>query len=201
MIIERETKNMILPIVSVGNKILRTRCRQVDPEGQGIDELISSMWDTLYAADGAGLAAPQVGEALKLFIVDSKTSWAYVDDEERKWFIGDEGITETFINPVIIRRSEEAWIDGEGCLSIPGIWEEVERPLSIKIEYLNRDFEPEVKEFSGKTARIIQHEYDHIEGKLFSDHLSPLKRRLISGRMKKISEGKVKTRYRMKYAG
>ncbi len=191
---------MVLPVVSIGNNVLRTRCRVVDPAHPGLQELIVNLWDTLYAADGAGLAAPQVGEALRLFIIDSKTAFEYLEEDEREWFIGDEGIAETFINPLITERSEETWTDTEGCLSIPGIWDEVERPLTIKIQYDDKDFNRHVREFSGKTARIIQHEYDHLEGKLFPDYLSPLKKRMINGRMKKISEGKVKTKYRMKFA-
>ena len=192
---------MILPVVSVGNKVLRTRCTEVGPEQEGIKTLTDNLWDTLYAADGVGLAAPQIGEALRIFIVDSKSTYEYLDEEEREWFIGDKGITETFINPVITYRSEEVWTDAEGCLSIPGIWDEVERPLTIKIKYYDRNFELQTREFSGKTSRIIQHEYDHLEGKLFSDYLTPLKKRMINGRIRKISEGKVKTRYRMKFAG
>ena len=192
--------SMILPVVSVGNKVLRTKCKNLDIGQEGLNGFIENLWDTLYAADGVGLAAPQVGEALRIFIVDSKTSYEYLDADEREWFIGDKGITETFINPLITSRSHEFWSDTEGCLSIPGIWDEVERPLSITIEYYDRNFERQVKEFSGKTARVIQHEYDHLDGKLFSDYLSPLKKRMINGRMKKISEGKVKTKYRMKFA-
>ncbi|HYW94118.1 MAG TPA: peptide deformylase [Bacteroidales bacterium] len=191
---------MILPVVSVGNSVLRKKCKEVDEQHPGLDTLIDNMWDTLYAADGAGLAAPQVGMDLRIFLADSKTSYKYLDEDEREWFIGDKGITETFINPVITSRSQETWSDDEGCLSIPGIWDEVERPLTITIEYYDRNFEKQVKEYSGKTARVIQHEYDHLEGILFSDYLSPLKKRMINGRMRKISEGKVKTRYQMKYA-
>ncbi len=191
---------MILPVVSVGNKVLRKRCKEVDKSYAGLNDLIDNLWDTLYAADGAGLAAPQVGEAIRIFIVDSKTTYEYLEEEERKWFIGDKGIAETFINPVIIERSSESWSDTEGCLSIPGVWDEVERPLTIKIEYFDRNFEKHVQSYSGKTARIIQHEYDHLEGKLFPDYLSPLKKRMLNGRIRKISEGKVKTKYRMKFA-
>ncbi len=192
---------MILPIVSIGNEILRTKCKDIERGNSILADLIPNMWDTLYAAEGAGLAAPQIGHALRLFIIDSKSIFEYLEEDEREWFIGDTGIAETFINPVITSRSGETWSETEGCLSIPGIWDEVERPLTITIEYYDRNFEHRVREFSGKTARIIQHEYDHLEGKLFSDYLSVLKKRMINGRMKKISEGKVKTRYRMKFAG
>lgn len=189
---------MILPVVAYGHSVLRQKCRDIEPDYPGLQELIDNMWETLYPADGTGLAAPQINLPLKLFIVDSVELWDRFNEEERKeYFEGDEGIRETFINATITHYSEEDWIEEEGCLSIPDLFEEVKRPWSITIEYYNRNFEKQVKTFSGTTARVVQHEYDHTQGKLFVDYINPIKRKLISGRMLRIAKGQVKTRYRM----
>jgi peptide deformylase len=189
---------MILPVVAYGHSVLRQKSRDIEPDYSGLQELIDNMWETLYPADGTGLAAPQINLPLKLFIVDSVELWDRFKEEERKeYFEGDEGIRETFINATITHYSEEDWIEEEGCLSIPDLFEEVKRPWSITIEYYNRNFEKQVKTFSGTTARVVQHEYDHTQGKLFVDYINPIKRKLISGRMLRIAKGQVKTRYRM----
>ncbi|NOU17515.1 MAG: peptide deformylase [Bacteroidales bacterium] len=190
---------MILPIVSYGQSVLRKKCEEIDQNHPNLNNLIEDMWETLYPADGSGLAAPQVGHLIKLFIVDSKEVFDRMDTEERaELFAGDEGIKETFINARIIKYSDDLWIENEGCLSIPTLSEEVERSWAIEIEYFNKDFQKQTKIYSGTTARIIQHEYDHTEGKLYIDYVNPLKKKLINSKLIKISKGEIKTKYKMK---
>jgi peptide deformylase len=180
---------MILPIVSYGKSVLRQKCREIEQCYPGLDTLIEDMWTTLYRADGSGLAAPQVNHLIKLFIVDSKEIFDRMDEEERaEFFDGDVGIKETFINAKILKYSEESWKEYEGCLSIPNISEEVDRPWTITIEYYDRFFQMQEKTYSGTTARVIQHEYDHTEGKLFLDYINPLRRRLLKGKLQNISK-------------
>jgi len=190
--------NMILPVVAYGHSILRHKCKEIGPDYPGLSELIDDMWETLYPAEGSGLAAPQVNHPIKLFVVDSQEIFTRMNEEERaEFFEGDEGIKETFINAKIIAYSDEIWIEEEGCLSIPELSEEVKRPWSITIEYDNRDFQKKVMTFSGTTARVIQHEYDHTQGKLYIDYINPVKRKLLSGKMVRISKGLVRTKYKM----
>jgi peptide deformylase len=190
---------MILPIVSYGQGILRQKCKEIDQNYPDLEQLINDMWETLYPADGSGLAAPQVSHLIKLFIVDSKELYDRMEPEERTdFFEGDEGIQETFINAKITMYSDDFWIENEGCLSIPTLSEEVERPWSITIDYFDRNFNKQTKTFSGTTARVIQHEYDHTEGKLYLDYVNPLKRKLLNGKLTKIAKGLVKTKYKMK---
>jgi peptide deformylase len=190
---------MILPIVAYGQSILRQKCKDIDPHYPDVDQLINDMWETLYPADGTGLAAPQVNHTIKLFIVDSGEIYDRMEPEERaEFFVGDNGIKETFINAKITRYSDDLWTEYEGCLSIPTLSEEVERPWSITIEYLDRDFQKQTKTYSGTTARVIQHEYDHTEGKLYLDYVNPLRRKLLNGKLTRISNGQIKTKYRMK---
>lgn len=190
---------MILPIVLYGQSVLRQKCKEIDQSYPDLNKLIEDMWETIYPADGSGLAAPQVGHLIKLFIVDSKEVYDRMEPEERgELFEGDEGIKETFINAIIIKYSDDLWIEDEGCLSIPTLSEEVERSWTIKIEYFDKDFQKQTKTYSGITARIIQHEYDHTEGKLYIDYVNPLKRKLINSKLIKISKGEIKTKYKMK---
>ena len=189
---------MILPIVAYGHDILRQKCQDISPQYPGLKNLVDDMWQTLYVANGCGLAAPQVNHAVRLFIVDSVQSYKSFDLRSRKqYFDGDMGIQETFINAQIIDRSATTWKDEEGCLSIPAVAEEVERSWTIIIEYLDRDFQPHTRTFSGATARMIQHEYDHTEGILYLDYLRPLKNTLLKSKLQKIAEGKVKVKYPM----
>lgn len=192
---------MILPIVSYGNSVLREKCVDIDASYPELDKLITDMWETLYPADGVGLAAPQVNHAIKLFIVDTKIMYSNYDDEDREEYFepGDEGIIETFINAKITETSDDVWDYEEGCLSLPKINDYVERPWTIKIEYVNRNFEKQVRTFHGLTARVIQHEYDHTLGKVFTDHLKPLKRTMLKTKLKRVSEGKVNVKYKMKF--
>ncbi len=190
---------MILPIVPYGQSILRQKCKEIDRQYPNLDKLIDDMWETLYPADGTGLAAPQVNHSIKLFIVDSCEIYERMEPEERtEFFVGDNGIKETFINAKIIGYSDDLWIEYEGCLSIPTLSEEVERPWTITIEYWDRNFQKQKKTYSGTTARVIQHEYDHTEGKLYLDYVNPLRRKLLGGKLTKISNGQMKTKYRMK---
>jgi peptide deformylase len=191
---------MISPIISYGHDILRKKCKEVNKDLNGYEQLIKNMWETLYSANGVGLAAPQINQNLTLFLINSKLVFESLQEEQRiGYFSGDQGITETFINAVITRKSKKAWVDYEGCLSIPELYEEVERGWSISIEYYDADFHKCKKQFSGYTARIIQHEYDHTQGILFIDYLSSLKKRLLQNKLRNISHGKVKVDYVMKF--
>lgn len=192
-------KNMILPIVAYGHTILRTPCKDVPAGFPGLQELVQNMWQTLTGAHGVGLAAPQVNQPLRLFIVESRSSFDQFSPEERsRLFPAGAGIRETFINPRITAISKEEWEDEEGCLSIPGLWALVRRPWSITIEYLNADLQPQRQTYAGLTARMIQHEYDHLEGRLYLDHLSPLQRKLLAGKLEKVRKGRYSAAYPMK---
>lgn len=186
---------MIRPIVAYGAPVLRRRAEEIDLEGDlsWLGELIDDMYETLYNAHGVGLAAPQVGESLRLFIADAT---AYADQDEEMEPLRD--FKEVFINPEILEEEGDEWSFEEGCLSIPGIREEVNRPPIVRIRYYDRDLELKDKRYQGMAARIVQHEYDHIDGILFTDHLRPLKKRLLKRKLKEISQGKVDVDYRMK---
>jgi len=188
---------MILPIITYGYSVLRKTSSEVPGPSMELDSFIQNMWDSMDAAEGVGLAAPQVNRPLNLFIVNSKLVYDEISVAKRAAkFEGDEGIIETFINAKIIAKSDTSWSDYEGCLSIPGISERVERPWEIIIEYQDRHFTTHKKRFSGYTAKVIQHEYDHIKGVLFIDHLSSLKKKLLNGKLKKIQTKKLKTKSR-----
>lgn len=180
---------MIYPIVLFGDPVLRKKGLDI-PVGSDIKELISDMFETMRAASGVGLAAPQIGKSLRLFIVDSKPM--HEDDEEEK------PLTQAFINPEILEEDGEEWAFEEGCLSIPGIREDVKREEFIKIKYFDEDWNEHIEEFDDIKARIIQHEYDHIEGILFTDYVSSFKKKLLKGKLANISKGKVDADYRVK---
>ncbi|MFT3823187.1 MAG: peptide deformylase [Chitinophagaceae bacterium] len=191
---------MVLPIVAYGHSILRQNCSDIDEQYPHLQQLIDDMWQTMYGAKGCGLAAPQVNYPVKIFIIDSLQTYKNFSPQEREdFFDGDEGIQETFINARIIDTSYKTWFDEEGCLSIPALAAEIERPWSITIEYLDRNFQPQSKVFSGATARMIQHEYDHTEGILYLDYLKPLKRTLMKTKLDKIVKGKIKAAYPMAF--
>ena len=190
---------MILPILSYGAKVLRKECEDFD-ENTPLENLISDMYDTMYAASGVGLAGPQIGIGKRIFIVDG-SPFAESEDGEQ---VDDEllalkGFKKVFINPIIEEESGDLWPFAEGCLSIPGIREDVERKSNIKISYFNENWQFREESYQGISARIIQHEYDHIEGILFTDHLKPLKKRLLKGKLDDISKGKVEVNYKMKF--
>lgn len=182
---------MVLPIVAYGDPVLRKMGADITKDYPGLDKLIDDMFETMEKAKGVGLAAPQVGKAIRLFVIDSNKMY----DEDEK----PEGIREVFINARIIEESGDEWGYEEGCLSIPGIRENVYREEDIIIQYYDRNFKFQEKKLTGLTARVVQHEYDHIEGKLFIDHLKPLKKSLLKGRLEKISKGIVDASYKMKF--
>ena len=179
----------VLPIVAFGDPVLKKKAKEVPENFEGLDELIANMYETMYRASGVGLAAPQIGLSLRLFITDG----AAFEDEEVKQF------KKVFVNPEILEEREDKWGFEEGCLSIPGIRENINRHRTITVKYLDENFAEHTEEFSGLAARIIQHEYDHIEGILFTDRISPLKKRILKKRLLDISKGNVDVDYRMKF--
>lgn len=183
---------MILPIVAFGDPVLRLETEEVDENHPGLQELIDNMFETMYNAPGVGLAAPQIGKSLRLFVIDTIDLY---EEEKTK----EKGIKEVFINPIMIEESGKRWDFEEGCLSIPGIREKVNRQKKIKIEYYDRDFNLREKDFDGMNARVIQHEYDHIEGILFTDHLKPLKKRKLQRKLRNISKGDISIDYKMRF--
>lgn len=188
---------MILPIVAYGLPVLRKVADDITKDYPGLEKLIADMWETMYASNGVGLAAPQINKPIRLFVVDSAQIFESQEEDEKGEYPDEPGIRETFINAKITTYEGEEWTYSEGCLSIPKVREDVYRPSTITMEYLDVNFQPQVKTFNGLTARIIQHEYDHIEGKLFIDYLKPLKRKLLKGKLDDISKGKIRVDYRM----
>jgi len=158
------------------------------------------MWETLYASNGVGLAAPQVNVPIRLFLVDSKQMTDHFDEEDRLLFGDEQGIKQVFINARIVEVNGEEWPYNEGCLSIPKIREDILRPQTLKIRYVDEHFQPHEETYSGVTARVIFHEYDHIEGKLFIDYLKPLKKKLLRKKLDDIAKGKVEVNYKMIFA-
>ncbi|MHA4845900.1 peptide deformylase [Flavitalea antarctica] len=192
---------MILPILSYGHDILKNPCEPVATNRPDLYPLIDNMWETMYNAKGCGLAAPQVNHPLQLFIVDSKSAFESLKPAEREFYFGkeDRGIVSTFINANIVHRSAETWEELEGCLSVPNIARPVTRSMSITIEYSDQEFVRHLKTFTGTTARIVQHEYDHTQGKLFLDYLKPVSRKMLRPKLRKISTGLLPARYLMTY--
>ncbi len=182
---------MVLPIVAYGDPVLRKVGVEITKDYPHLEKLLEDMFETMEKSKGVGLAAPQVNKAIRLFVIDSTRMY----DEGEK----NEGVREVFINAKMLEETGDDWPYEEGCLSIPNIREEVYREEKIRVQYLDRNFKKHEKTFTGLTARVIQHEYDHIEGKLFIDHLQPLKRTLLKGRLEKISKGKVDVEYKMKF--
>lgn len=182
---------MILPIVAFGTPVLKQKAKNIDKDYEGLSELIDNMYETMHEASGVGLAAPQIGKSIRLFIVDA--SPFEEDEPELKDF------QQVFINPEILEEEGEEWDFNEGCLSIPHIREDVSRKPKIRIRYQDEHFDTYEEEFEGVAARIIQHEYDHIEGVLFTDYLSPLKKRLLKRKLSDIAKGNIRVDYRMKF--
>jgi peptide deformylase len=182
---------MILPIVAYGDPVLKKKCVDITKDYDGLEQLINDMYATMDKAHGVGLAAPQIGKAIRLFIVDASG----FEDEHPEY----KDFVQTFINPIIIEESGTEWPFNEGCLSIPGIREDVLRKPNIVVQYYDENWEFIEEEFEGIVARIIQHEYDHIEGKLFVEHLSSLKRTMLRGKLNDITAGNVDVEYRMKF--
>lgn len=182
---------MILPIVAYGDPVLKHEAVEIESDYSGLKELLANMYETMYKAEGVGLAAPQIGKSIRIFIVDASP---FEEDEPQL-----KNFNKTFINPIIVEEEGKEWGFNEGCLSIPGVREDVMRKPNITIEYMDEDFNLIEEEYDGIAARIIQHEYDHIEGVLFTDKINPLKRRLLTTKLNNISKGNVKVPYRMKF--
>ena len=189
---------MTLPIVAYGDSVLRKIGVEIDKDYPNLNQLIDNMKETMHQANGVGLAAPQIGKSIRLFIIDA-SPFAESDDleEEEKAFL--KIFNRVFINPKIIKEEGDEWAFNEGCLSIPKINEDVFRQEVIHVEYVNENFEPKKETLKGLAARIFQHEFDHIEGILFTDKLSTLKKRLLKKKLENISKGKVEVDYRMKF--
>jgi len=190
---------MILPIVAYGDPILRTAGKEITPGYPGLAKLIEDMWETMYYSSGVGLAAPQINRDIRLFVVDSTQIFENLEDDEKDKYPDGPGIKQVFINAHIVKLDGEEWPYNEGCLSIPKIREDIYRHEEVTLEYVDEDFEPHTKTFNGISARIILHEYDHIEGKLFIDYLKPLKRKLLKGKLDDITRGKIKVDYKMSF--
>ncbi len=184
---------MILPILAYGHPLLRRIAPEIEPDYPGLDELIANMFDTLYQSEGVGLAAPQVNHSVRLFIIDA--SPFEKDNPDLK------GFKKVFINPHIIEETGEEWSFNEGCLSVPEIREDVMRKPHIRIQYEDRDFKSYDEVYDGILARIIEHEYDHLDGKLFVDRISPLRKILLKRKLNEISMGNVEVSYKMIFPG
>lgn len=190
---------MILPIVAYGHPILRKEAKEIDENYPELKKLIEDMWETMYASNGVGLAAPQINKDVRLFIIDSAQIFVNMEEEERKEhkYPDDPGVKEVFINAHILEEHGDDWPYNEGCLSIPKIREDIYRAEEVTIEYFDENFQEQKKTFSGITGRIVLHEYDHIDGKLFIDHISLLKRKLLKRKLDDISKGNISVDYKM----
>ena len=189
---------MVLPIIAYGDPVLRKVATDISPDYPNLNTLIANMYDTMNYAYGVGLAAPQIGLPIRLFVVDT-APFADDDDltEEERTFLSN--FKKTFINAKITEETGDKWLFNEGCLSIPGVREDVSRQKQITIEFVDEQFTTQRLTLTGLAARVVQHEYDHIEGILFTDKLSSFKKQLIKGKLTNISKGKVKVDYRMKF--
>jgi peptide deformylase len=183
---------MILPIYAYGQPVLKKVGDEISQDYAGLQELIADMWETMYHAEGVGLAAPQIGRSIRLFIVDT----VQMMEEGRQ----EEGIKRVFINAQKLEEAGKPWAYEEGCLSIPEVRGDVERLPQLRLRYLDEHFDEKVETFSGINARVIQHEYDHIDGVLFIDHLKAIKRRMVKRKLDNIKKGLAKAEYKMKFA-
>ena len=188
---------MILPIVAYGHPVLRKVAQDIDADYPFLEKLIQDMWETMYASNGVGLAAPQVNKDIRLFVVDSRQIFENMKPDERNEYPDDPGIKQVFINAHIQEIDGEEWAYNEGCLSIPKIREDIVRNEIVTLRYQDENFKWQANTFQGITARIILHEHDHLEGKLFIDYLPPLKRKLMKRKLDDISKGKVTVDYKM----
>ena len=190
---------MTLPIVAYGHPVLRAVCKDITPGYPNLQKFIEDMWETMYDSNGVGLAAPQVNRDIRLFVIDSTQIFENMEDEEKEEYADYPGTKQVFINARIAELDGDEWAYNEGCLSIPKIREDIYRQETVTLNYVDENFEPHTKTFSGITARVILHEYDHIEGKLFIDYMKPLKRKLLKGKLDDISRGKVSVDYKMMF--
>ncbi len=182
---------MILPIYAYGQPVLRKKSLTITRDYAGLDNLILDMWDTMYSAKGVGLAAPQVGKDIRMFVIDT----TQLDKKE----VNPEGIKRVFLNAQLSDESGDPWLYEEGCLSIPDIHVEIERNPVIRLTYFDAEWKEYTETFRGVNARVIQHEYDHIEGILFIDRMKPLKRRMINRKLEKIRKGEIETKHPMRF--
>jgi peptide deformylase len=190
---------MVLPIVAYGNPVLRKMGRDITPDYPELNKLISDMWETLYNSRGVGLAAPQVNRDIRLFLIDSDQIIENFEEDEKENFPGDEGYKGVFINARINELAGDEWPYNEGCLSIPKIREDILRKERVTLTFLDENFKEHTETFNGVTARVILHEYDHIDGKLFIDYLKPLKKSLLKRKLDDISKGKISVDYKMSF--
>ena len=188
---------MILPIVAYGSPILRKIAIDITPEYEGLNKLLADMWETMYNSNGVGLAAPQINKSIRIFTMDSEQIFANDEDGTTDGYPDKPGYKGTFINPHIVTLDGEPWKYNEGCLSIPRIREDILREESVTLSFMDENFIPITKTFNGITARVILHEYDHLEGKLFIDYIKPLKRTLLKRKLDDITKGKINVDYRM----
>jgi len=182
---------MILPVYAFGQPVLTKKATPINKDFENLDKLLEDMWETMYHAEGVGLAAPQIGKSIRLFLID--TVQVMEDDDKEK------GVKRAFINAEIIEETGKVWNYEEGCLSIPNLRGDVSRLDTITIKYQDAEFNEYTETYDGINARVIQHEYDHIEGVLFTDKLKPLKKKLIKRKLESIKKGKVKADYRLKF--
>ncbi len=184
---------MVYPIVAYGDSVLRKKAEEIDEDFPDLEVFIRNMFDTMYASHGVGLAAPQVGKSIRLFVMDAD---AFSDEEPE---LAD--FKKVFINPILLEEKGEKWAFNEGCLSIPKIREDVIRQAEIVVEYYDEHWNLHEETFKGMAARIIQHEYDHLDGILFIDRINPLRKKMLSGKLKEISQGRVDVDYKMRFPG
>lgn len=195
---------MILPIVAYGDPVLKREGDEIEKGHPNLKQLIADMFETMYNASGVGLAAPQIDKSIRLFIIDTTPFTERDGDDEEEPMPEEEkkqltGLKKVFINPIILEETGDKWPFNEGCLSIPGINEDVLRQRDLVIEYYDENFELKEESYSGKAARVIQHEYDHIDGILFTDRLNPLRKQILRKRLNDISRGRTNAKYKMKF--
>ncbi len=190
---------MILPIVAYGSPVLRKVGEDITPEYPGLQKLVEDMWETMYASNGVGIAAPQVNKPIRLFVIDSEQIFENQEEDEKGEYPDEPGYKGVFINAHVVDLEGDEWAYNEGCLSIPKIREDIMRRETVTLNYVDENFTAHTKTFNGITARIILHEYDHIEGKLFIDYIKPLKRTLLKRKLDDITKGKVNVDYRMSF--
>ena len=188
---------MIFPIVAYGAPVLRKVSKDIAPGYPGLATLIEDMWETMYASNGVGLAAPQINKDIRLFVMDSMQIFENLEEDEKGIYPDAPGVKKVFINAHILSSEGDEWVYNEGCLSIPKIREDVFRAEKVTIGYMDENFQSYTDTFNGITARVLLHEYDHIEGKLFIDYLKPLRKKLLQGKLNDISKGKIKVDYKM----
>lgn len=188
---------MILPIVAYGAGVLRKVAIDINEFYPDIPLLLEDMWDTMYSSNGVGLAAPQINKSIRIFVVDSTQIFEGMEEAERNSYKDNPGVKQVFINAKIVSLDGKEWSYNEGCLSIPKIREDVTRYERVTLSFLDEHFKPHKQTYQGITARVILHEYDHLEGKLFIDYMKPLKKKLLQSKLNDIHKGKIKVDYRM----